>query len=224
MKKIIVSLIVVILGFGNFCCYANEEEANIELDLKGETSILEDEENYTLTVYLGEFTTISNNAVMGYETVLDYDEEVFEKVTIKGLNGWTCNYNNHTKMLIADTASAKANTEITQILFQIKENIQPTTTDITLNNLLVTNDQNDFKYQKKITLTIKENAIMEKTSNTVNDTETKQTDISTAKRELPKAGMEIIILIGILIFIGIIWLSGKGYISYLKDVKKQMKK
>lgn len=227
MEKIIISLIVVILGLGNFCCYANEEEANIELNLKGETSILENEENYTVTVHLGEFATNSDNEIMGYEAVLDYDEEIFEKVVIKGLNGWTLNYNHNTKMLIGDTSSAKANTEITQMIFTLKENVQPTTTDITLNNMLLTDDQNDFEYNKKITLTIKGEDINKETNNTNKNsvvTTEKNTDISTAKSELPKAGIEIMILIGILIFIGIIWISGKGYISYVKDVKKQMKK
>ena len=230
MKKIGISfMIIVMLGMlGSFPCYAEDTNKNIEVELKGATNIQQTDETYTATIYLGNFKEIAENSVLGYEATLDYDETLFESVMIKGLNGWTANYSNHTKMLIGDTASAKANTEITQIIFTRKEGVKATSTEITLNNMLVTNDESDFQYDKKITITIQEDGKVEETDNTTNlhkGTEIeKNTDHSIAKKELPKAGIGIIIVLSILFFIIIILLSGKNYIVYLKDIRKQMKK
>ena len=227
MKKITIVFIIAMFLLGNFYCYADNKNTNIGIELKGVTNISKTEKIYTLTVCLGNFTEeIEKHSVMGYEAILDYDAKIFEKVSIKGLNGWSSNYNNNTKVLIGDTEEAKANTEITQIIFTLKEDIQPTITEIALKDMLLTDDQNDFEYNKKIAITITETEEKETKTEKAdqndqeNSKQTNQPDNSIAKKELPKAGIEIIILIGILIFIGIIWVSGKGYISYLEDVKK----
>lgn len=231
MKKVGISFIIIIIIeiLGSFCCYAKDRNQKIEVELKGATKIQQTDKTYIATILLGDFKEIADPRVLGYEATLNYDEEVFESVEVKGLNGWAANYKDSTKMLIGDTSSAKANTEITQIIFTRKEDVRVDTTEITLNPMLVTDDENDFQYDKKITIDIqekeKENPVANNTTNPKKETEPeKNTDHSIAKKELPRAGMGIIIVISILFFIIIVFVSGRSYIGYLKDIRKQMKK
>ncbi len=229
MKKRIITVIIAVLILGNMQCYA--QNANIEMQLEGASKIKTTQNTYILTITLGDITQVTNNYVLGYETILEYDENIFKNVTVKGLNGWTCSYKDSTKILIGDTSAAKKNTPITQIIFTLKEAVEPTTTDITLKNILLTDDQNDFEYDKKITITIQEEdkTVNEQQANTQSNktttqTQAQNTDISTATKQLPKTGIELIILIGIVLFGSIIFISGKNYVGYLKDTNKQMKK
>ena len=239
MKKIVVSfMIAIIVLLGGLCTYADNENANIEVNFTGSTTLKQSDKTLTLTVALGDFTEIADNCVLGYEATLDYDENIFASVTVKGLNGWNADYKDSTKIIIGDTALAKANTQITEIIFTLKEGVQPTTTEIKLNNILLTNYENDFKYDKKLTVTINKNETIENntakkptesskgSSKDVAKTETKgKTDnTTTGSKQLPKAGKEITIMISIVILIVIIVISGRSYICYLKDTKKQYRK
>lgn len=240
MKKVIISFMAIILVIlGGINSYAID--ANIELNLTGPTTIEQETKTVTLTLALGNFTEITDNCVLGYEATLEYDKNIFEGVTVKGLNGWTSNYSDSTGIIIGDIASAKANTKITEIVFTLKEGVQPTTTDIKLNNIILTNDENDFEYNKKVTVTIQEKeatGATDNTTNTANATNTenknitsnqtatlgKNTDTTITGKKIPAAGTGIMIIIGIIIFMMIILISGKNYISYLKDTNKQLKK
>lgn len=233
MEKAIIIFITIILailvGVNSYAA-----DVNIELNLTGPTTIVQDDKTITLTLSLGNFTGIADNCVLGYEAKLEYDKNIFESVTVNGLNGWTSNYSDSTKILIGDVSSAKGNTKITEIVLTLKEGVQPTTTDIKLNNIIVTNDENDFEYNKTVTVTIQGKQIEEVTNNTtVNPENTtsnnkittlgKNTDATTASKKIPATGTGMTIIVGIIILMIIVLTSGKGYISYLKNTNKQFK-
>lgn len=236
MKKIITSLMIILLLLvGGISFYTVDAETGIELNLTGTTAIKQDDKTLTLTLSLGNFTEISDNCVLGYEAVLDYDESVFESVTVRGLNGWSSSYENSTKILIGDTASAKANTSITEIVFTLKEGIQPTTTDIQLKNIILTNDDNDFEFNKKITVAIqgtdtpkpsddetkgdsekpseKENKTP--ADNTTPDKTVTSKDNTIANKKIPAAGYQSILLI---IAISVLIIGALSLIRY-KSIK-----
>lgn len=243
MKKkisILIIAIIIILGILNTCLAVGEEaNKSIELNLKGQTTVKESTKTVELIISLGNFTGIQENIVLGYQTELVYDQDMFTSVKVEGLNGWTATYEESTKMLVGEiaTPTAKANTDITKIILTLKDGIIPGTTGkFKLNNLILSDGTNDFTFNKEATIAIEKK--IEEGSNKVNtntnektevtDKTTskkgKNTDTTTASTNIPATGtgMMIVVVIFILSIIGLV--SGKSYITYLKDTNKQLKK
>lgn len=229
MKKIISILtIITIILLGTINVYAEGETItpNIEINLKGQTTITEEAKTVELTLSLGEFTEIEENIVLGYETSLEYDTNMFESVKVEGLNGWTATYEESTKALIGElsTATAKANTDITKITLTLKDGIQAGDTGtVKISNLLLSDGENDFTFNKEVTITMEEtkkpegnnnnnssNNDMEVGKNNTLSTNGTNTDKTTAVTKLPSAGMKNIFIIAIVI-IGI-----TGMISFIR--------
>ena len=66
-NKIIMTILIIamILTIGTISSFA-EEEANIELNLNGQTTINEDTKTVELTLSLGDFTGVEDGATLGY--------------------------------------------------------------------------------------------------------------------------------------------------------------
>lgn len=98
--------------------------------------------------------TTGSNIVLAYEGTLDYDTNMFETVTVKGQNEWTATYEPTTKKIIGDTTNATANTIIAKLTFTLKDNISNGTSGtISINNMVLTDETNEFKLSKTITIT-----------------------------------------------------------------------
>ena len=189
MKKIIsIIFMIIILVVATTNVNATGEQAkNIELNVSGQTTIAEDVKTVELTVSLGNFTGISENIVLGYQTTVDYDTNTFELVAVEGVNSWTATYSSDTNILIGDTQSAKANTNITKITLTLKDGIEPGTTGtINLKNIELTDGTNDFTYNKSITVKVEEETEEPNTNNT-GDTNTIQ-DNTTNTNEQNQVG------------------------------------
>lgn len=185
MKKIIsIIFMIIILVVTTTNVNATDEQAkNIELNVSGQTTIESDVKTVDLTVSLGNFTGISENIVLGYQTTVDFDTNMFETVTVEGLNGWTATYSSDTSTLIGDTQSAKANTNITKITLTLKDGIEPGTTGtINLKNIELTDGTNDFTYNKSITVKVEEETEEPNTNNT-GDTNTIQDNTTNANKQ-----------------------------------------
>lgn len=135
--------------------------------------------------------TTGSNIVLAYEGTLDYDTNMFETVTVKGQNEWTATYEPTTKKIIGDTTNATANTIIAKLTFTLKDNISNGTSGtISINNMVLTDETNEFKLSKTITITSenekdskKENQIENNIvfdDNTIKDNEVINTGISTS--------------------------------------------
>lgn len=220
-KKIIMIMILfTILISGISCCLAAEETnaKNVEINVKGETTIKEGTKTVELILSLGKFTGVEENVPFGYEGKLEYDKNMFESVTVEGLNKWTAEYSSSTNNIIGDTAKATANTDITKIVLTLKDGIEPGVTGkIKLNNFLLTDETNDFTFNKEITITMEQ----KQTSNTekkepieqkgevTNNTQKQsgkttnvkgKTDTTTVNKNIPKTGSSNVV-IGILMVI-----------------------
>lgn len=240
MKKILISfiLILLIISFGLLSYKVEAEDVNIELSLTPTATInLGDKNTVELTLSLGEFTGIEGNPTLGYEAVLDYDENLIEQVTVQELNGWDVDYVESTKKILGTVDSAEPNKDITKIVITLKQDIEETTlTEVKLNDILLTNDENDFEFNltskiniqvpkpepKKeenkagenkagITNTNPDNANSGKPTTTI----VSGTDSTLSEKEIPKAGIGNIILI-VVIIIAIIGLF--SFIRY-KTIK-----
>lgn len=214
-------LIVLIIASLSINSFAADEttEANIEVNLTGATTVNESTKTIELTLSLGAFTGIEENIVLGYEATLEYDEDVFENVTVEGLNGWSATYEPSTKVLIGETPTAvgKANTDITKITLTLKDGLEAGTKGtVTLNNLTLSDgDTNRFTYTKEATITVEdskqeENGTNENIPSTNTNTNTNtntaisgnNTDRTTATtKTLPSAGIRNILIISIVIAI-----------------------
>ena len=157
-NKIIMTILIIamILTIGTISSFA-EEEANIELNLNGQTTINEDTKTVELTLSLGDFTGVEDGATLGYQATLEYDKNMFQSVEVEGLNGWTANYESSTKVLLGDVDRANPNTDITKITLTLKDDVQPGTEGkVQINNILLTDGNNDFTFNKEVTVKMEE--------------------------------------------------------------------
>ncbi len=163
-KIIIIAILFIILSSGIQSCLAAEEAntKNVELNVKGETTIKEGSKTVEFILAFGKFTQVEENVPFGYEGKLEYDKDMFESVTVEGLNKWTAEYNADNNNLVGDIAKVTANTDITKITFNLKNDIVPGATGkIKLHNFLVTNETDDFTFNKEITITMEKKQIQE---------------------------------------------------------------
>ena len=226
-NKIIMTILIIamILTIGTISSFA-EGEANIELNLNGQTTINEDAKTVELTLSLGDFTGVEAGATLGYQATLEFDENMFQSVEVEGLNGWTANYESSTKVLLGDVDRANPNTDITKITLTLKDDVQPGTEGkVQINNILLTDGDNDFKFNKEVTVKMEEevttpveddntnnsgnngNATNNNSSINVNiannaGMQSENTDNTTVQAtRLPNTGIENIILVAIAVTI-----------------------
>ena len=157
-NKIIMAILIIamILTIGTISSFA-EGEANIKLNLNGQTTINEDTKTVELTLSLGDFTGVEAGATLGYQATLEFDENMFQSVEVEGLNGWTANYESSTKVLLGDVDRANPNTDITKITLTLKDDVQPGTEGkVQINNILLTDGNNDFTFNKEVTVKMEE--------------------------------------------------------------------
>lgn len=218
----------------------------VEVKIKPEKS--EDEKTITIILSLGKFTNVKENAMLGYEAKLDYKDEIFETVEtkdVKGLNGWTATYSPTTKALIGDPIIGKENTDITEITLHLKDGVEAENTTVKLTEFLLSDDDENDLYALDLPISIsikkeepstppvgqgtqqEEPSKSEETKTPNKNLTSIPTDGTIAKASsLPKAGntVLIILIMAILVIIAFGVASGKGYIRYLKDTHKQIKK
>ena len=223
MKKVISILLVLFLIFTAVASYAATAEdpstgddtegttANIEFNLTGDTTIEEGTKTVTLTISLGAFTEVEEGQPLGFEGKLIYDKELFTGANVEGLNGWSASYDSSTNAIIGDVGSAKANTQIAQITLTVADGVTSGTTGkVELQNILLTDETNDFTFNKELTVSVEKTADEDQnTTETLNEVENtatankttnnNATDNTTAKTSIPKTGVKGIAIITVLI-------------------------
>ncbi len=158
-KKVIIFIVTFFMILNVFSTYqvVNAEAKNIEINLKGNSTVKQDAKTIELTLSLGKFVGVEENIVLGYETTVEYDKSMFSAVKVEGLNGWTASYESTTNVLIGElpTATAKANSDIAKITLTLQSNIQPGASGVfKLNNLQLTDSEElDIAVNKSITIT-----------------------------------------------------------------------
>ena len=225
MKRKILAIMMIIFMITILGTINSLAAGNIELNVQGETTVKDTEKTIELTLSLGSFTEIEEGIPLGYQGTLEYDENLFEGITVEGLHGWTVNYENSTKVFMGETDTAKANTQIAKITLTLKDGVTSGTSGtINFSDILLTDGTNDFTFNKEITVTIEneevdnpsegnENEGNNQTSGT-NETNTttstnistnsssiqgSNTDRTTASTRLPSAGVKNILIIAVVI-------------------------
>ena len=148
----IMLIVIIMITLGTINSLA---AGNIELNITGETTINSGTNIIELTISLGNFTDIEEGEPLGYEGTITYDEDMFESIEVEGLNGWTANYEDSTHTLVGETDTSVANIEIAKVTLTLKDGVEPGTSGkVNFNNILLTDGDNDFTFNKEITVTV----------------------------------------------------------------------
>ena len=114
MKKLIVFLFIIstliVVSFSTVMAASpepTESNADVEISLEGEDTLVQGAETFMVNLKLGKFTNVEENTVMGLEATLDYSEELFEMVIVTQQNGWKVNYNVESKKIIGTVDEKK---------------------------------------------------------------------------------------------------------------------
>ena len=217
MKKRILTIafvIIIMLIIGTTYTLA----ADIEMNVQGQTTINSTDDTVELILSLGNFTEVEEGQPLGYQGTITYDENVFEGITVEGLNRWTASYEDNTKVFMGEIDSATANTQIAKITLTLKEGLTSATTGtIQFNNILLTDGTNDFTFNREVIITVEEensenneententeDTINQENTNTIvnNNTTSIQannTDTTVSNQILPSAGVKNVIIISII--------------------------
>ena len=137
MKKVI-SLVVLV----SIILVANTVlAASAKVNVTGQTAIEEGTKTVTMTVSLGAFDDVAEGETLGFQATLEYNNNIFDSVTVQGLNGWDVSYEDSSKVVTGLTKSSKANVQIATFTFTVKDGVTAGSTDnILLNNFLLSND------------------------------------------------------------------------------------
>ena len=184
--KILIALVVIsiVISLGTINSFA---AGNIEMDIQGQTTVKETEKTVELILSLGSFTEIEEGIPLGYQGTLTYDENLFSGITVEGLNGWTVNYENSTKVFMGEIDVAKANTQIAKITLTIKEGVaNGASGKISFSNILLTDGTNDFTFNKEVTVTVENNTSEENNNQNQENEETKPSEENKEESESNK--------------------------------------
>lgn len=159
-KKILVSSIVISLMMIVCSTIVSANTANYDMQLTTKSTTVDLNTQTEITIYLKLTEFSSTDTMLGYEAVLDYDENIFSGVTVTGMNDWIGTsssndiYNKETKKLVSTTGNAKTGTNVAKLVFTIRTGIEPQNTMISLDNLLISTGSEDETSSEGVVRTI----------------------------------------------------------------------
>lgn len=162
MKKIIKKTVILLIAFIFILITSNvvNAEGTGSLTIKISPDASEAIENKKVYVYLSltNFNNVETNEPMALTGVLSYDKDIFENVTVEGLNNWIAGYNPENGNLTLDTSSIKENSNIAKITLDVKDTSKSFTSDIKVNNITLTNGENvdmtDLNLNARVSITV----------------------------------------------------------------------
>ena len=162
MKKIIKKTVILLIAFIFILITSNVVNAagTGSLTIKISPDASEAIENKKVYVYLSltNFNNVETNEPMALTGVLNYDKNIFENVTVEGLNNWIAGYNPENGNLTLDTSSIKEDSNIAKITLDVKDTSKSFTSDIKLNSITLTNGENvdmtDLNLNARVSVTI----------------------------------------------------------------------
>lgn len=206
MKKIICGLSIILLILIPITVNAIDITVDLVLDTQ-DISISKENNTFEIILKLGEFINIESTDVLGYTAIIDYDTSIIDYIDVIGQNGWNVEYNSSNNKIVGDTTNAKQNTDITKIIFHVKEDKlnQKTSTKIKLSKIEISDGNLKIETQREVTVNLLNKEQAKKDVQEVHDIKIIEgekaisTVTATSKLVLPKAGTSEIILITIII-------------------------
>ena len=132
MKKVVSIILFIILAIVSLNVKAvSENGSTVNMSF---TKTVE-EDKVIITIKLGEFVSVEENSVMASTMTLDFDNNVISKVSGTSSNNWDITIQESTKRVLLETDSARPNTEIAQITFNINPNASEGTSSVGLKEI-----------------------------------------------------------------------------------------
>ena len=132
MKKVVSIILFIILVIVSLNVKAvSENGSTVNMSF---TKTVE-EDKVIITIKLGEFVSVEENSVMASTMTLDFDNNVISKVSGTSSNNWDITIQESTKRVLLETDSARPNTEIAQITFNINPNASEGTSSVGLKEI-----------------------------------------------------------------------------------------
>ena len=132
MKKVVSIILFIILVIVSLNVKAvSENGSTVNMSF---TKTVE-EDKVIITIKLGEFVSVEENSVMAASMTLDFDNNVISEVSGTSSNNWDITIQKNTKRVLLETDSAKPNTEIAKITFNINPNASKGTSSVGLKEI-----------------------------------------------------------------------------------------
>ena len=145
--QIVTILLIILLCISTNIFASTNNTFNIEMQTNG-TTISKEQNEVILYVFLSKY---EGDGMLGYEAKLEYDKNVFESATITALNDWDkVVYDSVTGKFVSTTTNAKVQTKIAQITLKLKTNITAKTTQVKINNFIVSDGNVEDTFNRTV--------------------------------------------------------------------------
>ena len=137
MKKLVSAILLIAIILVTNMVFA----ASIDVVVDAPSTIEEGTETLTMTISIQNFQDVEEGKTLGFQTTLEYSEDIFESVAVQGENGWEVTYEPSTGVIVGKTTNSQANVVIATLTFTLKDDVTAGTTDnILLNTFILTDD------------------------------------------------------------------------------------
>ena len=204
MKKIALSLLIIIISVGlSIISYATEEDT-YKVNLIADREIVNTDETIEVILSLDEINIKSGEQGIGaYQCKIEYDKEVFEFVKMESAKGWDSPMENQgvVASVRSDGKTSSEKQEIAKIVLKTKNNAKAGETQIKVSSFEASNGLNNIKTED-VSVTINVNST--NTSNKENG-QNKNFNIASVSNIIKIAG-----------FIGLVFVIALSYIVFKK--------
>ncbi len=222
MKKKVVKTILMIVMLLLFTTVVEAAEDSYSMGISANKSTIQAGEKVEVTLSLKDIKISTGDKGIGaYQATIEYDKDIFEYESIKGLNSWdTPIYNNGTFATTTSTGEVIKNKEdVVKITLKAKESIRKESTTIKVKNITAstgTNTVSTGSVSKNIGLVTTsapaenaansaenvakgENKGTSSSKKTATSSTSSKADKTTSSKKLPKTGLASV---GIYVYLG----------------------
>ena len=169
MKKtlsiILITLLVIILT-GTYLEVNAADLCTVSITTQNPT-VTEGQKQVVIQINLDEYNGAGD---LGYQGTLEYDENIFENVTMTSLNDWeNIDYEPTTGNFLSTTQNAQAGTTIAEITLTIKDGITAQNTTVNINDLMFADGDTSVNFNQSLTFNFEQNTSTEEPSTDPDD-------------------------------------------------------
>ena len=205
MKKllsiILIALLVIAIA-GTFLEVNAADLCTVSITTQNQT-IVEGQKQVVIQINLDEYNGAGD---LGYQGTLEYDENIFENITMTSLNDWeNIDYEPTTGNFLSTTQNAQASTTIAEIALTLKDGITAQNTTVNINDLMFTDGDTSANFNQSLTFNFEQNTSTEEPSTDPDDKPEEQPgeipdsdgdnqneEVNTGNEESPDTNSEVI--------------------------------
>lgn len=169
MKKLLsitlIALLVIAIA-GTFLEVNAADLCTVSITTQNQT-IVEGQKQVVIQINLDEYNGVGD---LGYQGTPEYDENIFENITMTSLNDWeNIDYEPTTGNFLSTTQNAQASTTIAEIALTLKDGITAQNTTVNINDLMFADDDTSANFNQSLTFNFEQNTSTEEPSTDPDD-------------------------------------------------------